>query len=191
MPADLTIFTANYMIFIEAVVALGVVSYALYRGSRDEMLRWLLSAGVTGVVAEILTQIGGVLYRDPRPFAEGHYRPLIAHVADNGFPSDHGLLAAFLVVCVLLTRVWLAVPITATLAILVDWARVGAGIHHPIDVIGSAAFVAIGASIAVAITPFLFHQLSPHLPRVLTGPDPVSYWQQPSHHVKHESELLL
>jgi membrane-associated phospholipid phosphatase len=177
MPADLTIFAANYFVFIEAVVTAGAVGLGLYQQSRDNVLRWLMAAGVTGVTAEVFTQIGGALYNDPRPFV-GHFKPLIAHVADNGFPSDHALLAAFLVVCVLLARAWLAVPPVVALAVLVDWARAGAGIHHPIDVIGSDVFVAAGALIGFALTPFLSDLISPHLPRVLSGPEPASAWRE-------------
>jgi undecaprenyl-diphosphatase len=177
MPADLTIFAANYLVFIEAIVALGAVAFVLYRQPPLEILRWLIAAGITGVVAEVLTQIGGALYTDPRPFAVGHFHPLIAHVADNGFPSDHALLAAFLVAGVVLVRFWLALPIVAVLGVLVDWARVGAGIHHPIDVVGSTVFVAVGAVIAVAVTPFVLARVSPHLPHALSRPEPVSSWR--------------
>jgi len=169
MPADLTIFAAKYLVFIEAVVALAAVAFVLYRQLRPEMLRWLIAAGITGVMAEVFTQIGGSIYSDPRPFAVEHFHPLIPHVADNGFPSDHALLAAFLVVCVILVRFWAAVGIVAALGVLVDWARVGAGIHHPLDVIGSAVFVAVGAIIAVAVTPFVFDRITPHIPRTLLG----------------------
>ena len=180
MPADLTIFAAQYCVFIEAIVALGAVAFALYRRPLVEALRWLLAAGITGIAAEVLTQIGGAVYTDPRPFAVGHYHPLITHVADNGFPSDHALLAAFLVACVVLVRFWPVLPLVAILAVLVDWARVGAGIHHPIDVIGSAVFVALGCVIAVAVTPVVFGWISPHLPRSLSRPEPISTWRRSS-----------
>ena len=180
MPADLTIFAANYLVFIEAIIALGAVSFVLYRQPPLEILRWLMAAGITGVMAEVFTQIGGALYTDPRPFAVGHYDPLIAHVADNGFPSDHALLAAFLVACVVLVRFWLSLPIVAVLGVLVDWARVGAGIHHPIDVIGSAVFVAAGAVIAVAVIPFILERIAPHLPNALSRPEPLSSWRRSS-----------
>lgn len=169
MPAGLTIFAATYLVFIEAAVALGAVGFALYRQPRPEVLRWLIAAGATGVMAEVFTQIGGALYTDPRPFAVEHFHPLIPHAADNGFPSDHALLAAFLVVCVVLVRLWVAVPVVAALGVLVDWARVGAGIHHPVDVIGSAVFVAVGAVIAVIVTPFVFDWVTPHMSRTLLG----------------------
>lgn len=169
MPADLTIFAAKYLVFIEAAVALGAVAFALYRQPRPEVLRWLIAAGIAGVMAEVFTQIGGALYSDPRPFAAGHFHPLIPHAADNGFPSDHALLAAFLVACVVLIRLWVVVPVVAVLGVLVDWARVGAGIHHPVDVIGSAVFVAVGAVIAIVVTPFVFDWITPHMSRALLG----------------------
>jgi undecaprenyl-diphosphatase len=180
MPADLTIFAAKYLVFITAAVALGAVAFALYRQPRREMVRWLIAAGITGVMAEVVTQIGSAIYNDPRPFVVRHFHPLIAHAADNGFPSDHALLAAFVVVCVIFVRFWLAVPVVAILGVLVDWGRVGAGIHHPIDVIGSAVFVALGAVIAVAVMPFVFERILPHLPRVLSGTDPLSTWRRSS-----------
>ncbi len=181
MLADLTIFAAGYLVFIEAIVALGAVVFVLFRQPRLEAVRWLFAAGITGVMAEVFTQMGGALYTDPRPFAVGHFHPLIAHAPDNGFPSDHALLAAFLVACVILVRFWRFVPIVVVLDVLVDWARVGAGIHHPIDVIGSTVFVAAGMIIAIAVTPLVFDWITPHLPNSLSGLAPVSSWPHSSH----------
>lgn len=174
MPADVTIFAAQYLVFIEALAAGVTVGLALYRLPRAKVLQWIIAAGITGIVAEVLARVGSAVYNDPRPFAIGHFHPLVSHVADNGFPSDHALLAAFLVVCVLLVRVWVTVPLVATLGVLVDWARVGAGIHHPIDVIGSAVFVALAAGIAVVITRFVLAWISPHLPYEFSQPEPIS-----------------
>ena len=174
MPSSLTIFVANHLVFAEAVAAIGAVAFALHTRSRDDAWRWLIASGITGTLAEILTQLGGSLFNDPRPFAVGHFRPLIPHVADNGFPSDHALLAAFLVACVIFARVWRTVLPVAALAILVDWARVGAGIHHPIDVIGSTMFVALGAIIAASLSPFVFDWHSRYLPSAVSGPTVLS-----------------
>jgi undecaprenyl-diphosphatase len=180
MPSDLTIFAAKYLVFIEALVAMVAVVWAFQGRSRDDAWRWLMAVVVTGLSAEVFTQLGAAIFNDPRPFKVGHFHPLIPHAADNGFPSDHALLAAFLVACVLFARAWLATPIVATLAILVDWARVGAGIHHPIDVIGSSVFVGVGAFIAALISPFLFDRLSAYLPDYLTGSAPLFPWPSPS-----------
>lgn len=180
MLADLTFFAATSLVFIEAVIAFAAVGLVLYHQPAQAALRWLIAAGITGLLAEVFTQIGAAIYNDPRPFVVEHVHPLIAHAPDNGFPSDHALLAAFLVVCVLFTRAWLAMLLVALLAVLVDWARVGAGIHHPVDVIGSAVFVALGAVVALVVTPFLFDRITPHLPRTLSRPEPVSAWRRSS-----------
>jgi undecaprenyl-diphosphatase len=162
MPADVTIFAATYLVFIEAAVGAVVLFYLLYRHPRGAIVRWVVAVGVMLVVAYVAAQIEGALYNDPRPFV-GHFKPLIAHAADNGFPSDHALMGASIVGAVALARlVWslLMVP----LAILVEWARVGAGIHHPVDVIGSDVCVAIGFLIAIVIAPATARRVLPHVP---------------------------
>lgn len=167
MPADLTIFAANYLVFIEGLVAAALILVLLYRTPRTRIVRWVVAASVLVIVAYIAAQIGGAIYNDPRPFAAGHFRPLIAHVADNGFPSDHSLMAAALVAAVALARLRWAL-LVLPLAILVEWARVGAGLHHPIDVIGSDLCVAVGVLAALLIAPTLTRLVLPLVPgRVL------------------------
>jgi membrane-associated phospholipid phosphatase len=57
------------------------------------------------------------------------------------------------------------------LGVLVDWARVGAGIHHVVDVAGSAAFVALGLAVAYASGPVFVRWLLPHVPKRFRGDD--------------------
>lgn len=115
------------------------------------------------VLSYIFTQIGGLLYNDPRPFVVEHFQPLVAHAADNGFPSDHALVTAALVALVTLVSVPWALPF-ALLAIVIDWARVDAGIHHVIDVVGSSVFVALATLIALLLRPVIVRWLAPRLP---------------------------
>jgi undecaprenyl-diphosphatase len=162
MPTDLTIFAANYLVFIEAAVGALVLIGLLYRRPRGTIVRWAVAVCLMLVVAYVAAQIGGALYDDPRPFV-GHFKPLIAHSADNGFPSDHALMAASIVGAVALIRLlwsFLLVPLAA----IVEWARVGAGIHHPADVIGSDVFVAIGFLIAMVLAPPIARRVLPYVP---------------------------
>src|SRR5918911_1623581 len=123
MPATLTAFLANYLIFVDGFAAAVVIASLLYRRPRFLGFRWAVAAAVLLVLSYVFAQVGGLLYYDPRPFAVGHFQPLIPHAADNGFPSDHALVAAVLVAVVALVDILWALPF-ALLAIVIDWARV-------------------------------------------------------------------
>ncbi|HZT96101.1 MAG TPA: phosphatase PAP2 family protein [Chloroflexota bacterium] len=164
MPAGLTIFVATYLVFIEAGVAVLILGWLAYNKPRGWLVRWAVAAILILALSYIFAKIGGAVYRDPRPFTQDHVKPLISHARDNGFPSDHALLAAALVALLLFTGDWWwAVPL-AVMAVLVDWARVGSGLHHVVDVVGSSLFVLVAILIAVAATPFVVSLLYPHLP---------------------------
>lgn len=170
MPSDLTIFAAKYLVFIEALVALAILAPWFLRATWEERVRWLIVCVVVVVVAEVLAQVGAMTYGDPRPFTVDHVRPLISHAPDNGFPSDHALLAASVVGALLVARRWWWAPPCAVLGFCVDWARVGAGIHHPIDVLGSTFFVTIGLVLGVTLATWLTKPVLARLPeRLLTA----------------------
>jgi undecaprenyl-diphosphatase len=170
VPSDLTVFAAKYLVFIDAVFAAIVVLVVLYRHPRTEWIRWAVAICITLIVAFVLAKIGSALYSDPRPFSVDHVKPLIPHAVDNGFPSDHALLAAAIVAAVLLVDVRLAL-IFVVLGALVDWARVGSGIHHVVDVLGSSAFVAIGLLVGWLLAPVITRWLLAYVPeRYLDAP---------------------
>ena len=164
MPADLTISAASYLVFIEALGAAIVLASLLYRKPRGTIVYWSVAVCVMLTLAYMAAQIGGALYNDPRPFAAEHFTPLIAHGADNGFPSDHSLLAAAIVAAVALARLRWAL-LLLPLAVLVEWARVGAGLHHPIDVLGSDLCVAVGTVVALLVAPTLARLVLPYIPQ--------------------------
>jgi membrane-associated phospholipid phosphatase len=163
MPSDLTIFAAKYLILIDAAAAGLLILYTLYYRPRTEWLRWTVTAGLILVISVILAQLAGMAYNDPRPFTMDHVRPLIAHGNDNGFPSDHALLAAAIVAVVALLDLRLCLPFVV-LGFLVDWARVGAGIHHVVDVVGSSLIVAVAVLIALLVAPAIARRLETYLP---------------------------
>jgi undecaprenyl-diphosphatase len=72
----------------------------------------------------------------------GHFIPLVLHVPDNGFPSDHVLLTSAIASIIFpfnrgtSTAAWIV-------AVLVGVSRVYVGVHHPIDIIGSMVISAI------------------------------------------------
>lgn len=163
MPTDLTIFAAKYLVFIDAVLAAGVLLLLLRARTRPWLLRWAIIAVIVLPLSYIFAKIGAAVYSDPRPFTVDHVKPLISHAADNGFPSDHALLAAALVALVAVVDLLWALPFVV-LAVLVDWARVGSGIHHTVDVVASSIFVALATLIAVLLAPLILRWVAPRLP---------------------------
>src|SRR5215831_14413653 len=75
--------------------------------------------------------------RRPRPFVELGFTPLIAHLADSSFPSDHTLTGVALIGPLLLTLPRVAWSLVSWV-LIVGAARVAAGLHHPSDILGSA-----------------------------------------------------
>lgn len=145
MPNQLTIFAALYLVFVDGAAALAVVAFLLWRQPRLAALRWAVRAVMIVALAYALATVAGAVYFDKRPFVEDHVKPLISHARDNGFPSDHALLAAVLVSLVATVDLRFATPFVI-LMIAVDWARVGSGVHHPADVIASTVLV-LGATL--------------------------------------------
>lgn len=163
MAPDVTIFAASYLVYISAALAVVAAAILLRNVPRLTILRWIVSVIIMLVVAFALARVASAVYNDPRPFTQDHVKPLIAHAADNGFPSDHALLGAAIVAAILLLSPWWSIPFILA-GVAVDWARVGAGIHHVSDVVGSSVIVAIAILVALLASPPLVRWLVPHLP---------------------------
>jgi undecaprenyl-diphosphatase len=134
---------AQYAILISAGVALAV----WIRLRRSRKWEFGFTAAIGGLIAFGLLKIGSAVYYDPRPFVTGHIAPLFPHPADNGFPSDHTLLAMVLAMCVLsYSRKW-GVALVA-LAVAIGAARVAAHVHHWADIFGAMAFAVIAVFIS-------------------------------------------
>lgn len=132
---------AKYLIWV--AVAAFVLVFALTAQKR----RFLWLAVTALPLTYVLGKVAGALWYDPRPFVAGDFTPLVAHAADNGFPSDHMLLASAMasVVFVFNRRAGVALWV---LALIIGAARVLAGVHHVVD-IAASALIAI-ASVWVA-----------------------------------------
>ncbi len=142
---ELTIIVAKYFIGLSIIATIALlVEVALRRGKREIYIvvaRLILG----GIIALIIAYIARKLYNDPRPFVVGHFKPWISHAADNGFVSDHTLLASFLAFTCYFYKKWVGVALLG-LAVGIGAARVAAGVHHWAD-IGSA----IGISLVSAL----------------------------------------
>ncbi len=141
------IFSAKYLFILPLLILAG---YFLLR-QRSSQKKIFIFAFPSLVLTYLVALLAGSLYYDPRPFVVGHFVPLIPHVPDNGFPSDHALLvSAVAAVGTCFNRrlgaiLWL-------LALIVATARVYVGLHHLIDVVGSFTI-----SILVTLIVYFFY----------------------------------
>jgi undecaprenyl-diphosphatase len=132
----LIIFAGKYLIYLIILIGAGYLFFV-----RD-IKRFALFAAVSLALAYALGWVAGHLWYNARPFAVDGTLPLIAHVPNNGFPSDHMLLGAAIAAIVFAYNRTLGV-ILGVLALVVGFARVAAGIHHWADIAGSIAIAAV------------------------------------------------
>ncbi len=144
----LIILCAKYLIWVVVLLGLAFLLVSVH------WRRVALFAALSMVLAYILAKVAGSLWYDPRPFVVDHIQPLIAHAADNGFPSDHMLLGAAIASVVYAhNRAWGLV--LWVLALVVGAARVLSGVHHWVDLAGSI----LVAVVAVAVVELILRRV--------------------------------
>lgn len=137
----IAIIIAKYFIVLPFIAA-AMVLWQL--PSRKLKIHYTVSLIAGGILALLLARLASTLYYDPRPFVVGHFTPLVAHAADNGFPSDHTLLAAFIGWTTLRYSKKYG-TIILILAAVIGLSRVIVGVHHIQDIIGSFIVSGIAA----------------------------------------------
>jgi len=148
---EIIIFTAVYAIAIP-IVCLAYIIYTLEVSERRKLFVILI---VGGIVSILLSKLAGFIYSDPRPFFADHVIPFITTPTDNGFPSDHTLLSAFLGFVVLYASKKLGVGLLI-LAALIGIARVAAGVHHAPDVVGGFMAATVSFGIAYVVLQYYY-----------------------------------
>tara|TARA_B100000508_G_scaffold4874_3_gene3879 strand:+ start:812 stop:1267 length:456 start_codon:yes stop_codon:yes gene_type:complete len=120
-------------------VAIVLAAFAVFiYASRKQKVEFIKVSLITLPLAFIVSRIANFLIENPRPFVDGHMIALIEHAPDNGFPSEHTLLAVT-VGTIVYTENRLAGSVLIMLGVLVGTGRVLAGVHHTIDILGSTA----------------------------------------------------
>ncbi len=136
------VFIAQYLYLFVLLIA----AIFFFTRPKAAMKRMAICGVIIAPLAYVISRISSILYYDPRPFVVGHFTPLIAHIADNGFPSDHVLLTGAVAMIVWFYNRKLSVVLWA-LALLIGWARVYSGIHHWTDIIGSIVIVFVSGAV--------------------------------------------
>lgn len=152
--STIIVITAKYLYLV--IVLIGVITF--FRLPKEKRFELFVFACVALPVMLALLVLAS-LYNNPRPFVVEHFTPLIPHAPDNGFPSDHTILSAAVAALIFpyARRVGIALFV---LAVLVGGARVLAGVHHTIDIVGSIIIATLTAYIVYCF-------VLPHLMRAL------------------------
>lgn len=148
------IFLARYLVY---VLAAGFFVY-LY-SERDSRRRWFvfISTALAVILSRgIVTEAIRFFYPRPRPFEVLDITPLLSAAPNNSFPSGHAAFLFALGMALWFFRRgwgnWYFI-----LALVVGAARVFAGVHWPLDILGGAV---IGIVSAVAV----YFLLRPYAP---------------------------
>lgn len=156
---SIIIFGAKYLYLAVVILALFYLLILPKKESSRVIVAALIALPLSYLVAKGLS----ALYYDPRPFVVGQFVPLIPHAPDNGFPSDHTLFVSAIaaVIFAFERRLGLALFVVAA---LVGWSRVGAGVHHLTDIVGS---MIIASVVTWGVVRFVFPSLWHKMPRSL------------------------
>lgn len=120
----------------------------------DHRRAGLLAVTIGAGVGQMLNLGLGMLWFEPRPFMAGIGHTLLAHAADNGFPSDHSTLMFALGTGLMLTGAARSVgAVVCLLGLGVAWARVYLGVHFPIDVLMGVPVGLLAGLVARGIEP--------------------------------------
>ncbi len=141
---QIVIFTGTKLHFI--IIAIACIYTLVLMIRRDFTL--LYKSLIVLPLAFVTGKALGLVINNPRPFVVEGIQPLIEHVPNNGFPSDHMLLVASVAALVYTQNKTLG-SILAILALCVGSARVIANVHHSVDVLGSIFIACIVTSVSI------------------------------------------
>lgn len=145
------IFAAKYLLIVSGLSYV-VFTLFLFQTEKKRFRSFIILSIISFVCTYLFAKILSLVISDPRPFLVSGTKPMIDSALDNGFPSDHMLLAMAIAAVTYLYSKRLGL-ILFVLALIIGSARVLAGVHHTLDIIGSVAI----ATTTVAISSrFLF-----------------------------------
>lgn len=144
---------AKYLIY---VVPFGAV-FALMTLEKRQRIYFVVSVILGGILSFLGARLAGLFIYNARPFAVSDIKPLIDHAANNGFPSDHTLLAATFAFATFFYNRKIG-SVMIILALLIGAGRVLVHVHHPIDIFGSFIIAAVTSTASYLLMRNVFNR---------------------------------
>ena len=126
------IFGAEYLIYLAIVGAMVFFVMQPPEKKKELLVFTLITLPLIYLTAFLLSK----LYYNPRPFVIKNFIPLVPHQPDNGFPSDHTLLAAAIAVLIYFKNKHWGIDFFIVAA-LIGISRMYVGVHHGLDIVAS------------------------------------------------------
>lgn len=118
----------------------------------------LIEATEASIIGLLLNQVIGIFYFHPRPYMIGLCNPLIKHVPETSFPSDHVTFLFAASIYILSSRPWLFQGLVLVfISFLTAWARVYSGIHFPFDMLGSLVVGTLSVLLTLGFRSYFDH----------------------------------
>ncbi len=136
-------FAGQYLILLPGLLSL--IWWVRARGPERRTYLALFLLG--GALALLMAKTGSALISNPRPFLADGVTAWFPSATDNGFPSDHTLLATVLAAAMWPFQRRLSAGLYA-LALAIGGARVIAGVHHGLDIAGALVIGTVGVALA-------------------------------------------
>lgn len=142
------VFSAHYLIYIMFAVTAVCIGYLTIKKQWREVMLFSL----TLVVSFTILSIASKLFISDRPFVDSTVTQLIAHAANQSFPSDHTAGSMTIALALLaFTRFKKIGWVFVLIASLIGFSRIFAGVHYPFDILGGIATALLGTLIVYGI----------------------------------------
>lgn len=137
---QLMIFGAKYLVFFTAFLMLFLFFYSQGKEKKAPVL-----AVLSTLLAIIIIQIIHLVTYEPRPFVTYPLDTLITHPSTASFPSTHSSIMAALAFPYFFYKSKY-LPLFLFFMLWVGFARIFAGVHYPLDILGGFAtgFISTG-----------------------------------------------
>lgn len=150
----LIILIAKYLF----LVSIALFLYVLWKIVPKIRKQFIIFSAATAILSYVIAKVSSHFINDPRPFVVEHVKPLIAHAADNGFPSDHMLLAMAIASVVFVYNRKYGI-VLAIVAVFIGVSRVLAKVHHVEDIVGSAVIAIVTTYITYNVLPHIYNRM--------------------------------
>ena len=141
MLEKIIIFSVEYLYLLVAGCAIVFVLFSALHTKKKDITRLGVLSFAIGL---LLDKVLNAVIFSPRPFVVENVSPIVPHVADNGFPSEHALFVMLIAGIIFVFHKKMGI-LLSILALIIGIGSILAKVHYPIDVLGSVliAFVSV------------------------------------------------